>query len=374
MEEHFIELFKKYINKTISPMEVEELKRFVSASEQNKEIFRTFLKLHKTHIQISMMKEMDKEESWRRVMNRMAKLHRKRIAMWAASIAAVLVLGIVIANKYFLTDSQQDVTMASVMKTEAQDRAIITLNNEEGVQLDSKQSTHMKVGNIYCENKNGKLVFFGQSSQPIYNKLQVLDGSTYKVALSDGTEICLASNSEIIFPVGGDKRNVKLKGEALFDVKHDESRPFTIDCGNGVKVTVLGTRFNVSAHANKPIIVTVESGKVGVVFDGKTTFLNSGEQSTFAHGMESGISQVDANLYTSWASGVYEFNDAPMSVIAHQLSLWYGVKFEFSDPRLQDRKFTGALLRNKNLGFTLGLLKEVSNLNFKINGNTIVIE
>lgn len=374
MEEHFVELFRKYINKTISPTEVEELKDFVSISEHNKDVFRTFLKLHKTNIQISIMERIDQEESWNKMMRHMTRLHHKRIAMWAASIAAVLALGFFMTNRDFLPTSQPEVTMASMMQTEAQDRAVITLNNGDGIQLDSKLSTKMKEGTIHCENKNGKLVYFGQSSQPIYNKLQVMEGSTYKVALSDGTEISLASNSELTFPVGGDKRNVKLKGEALFDVKHDESRPFTVDCGNGVKVTVLGTRFNISTQTNEPTVVTVENGKVGVTFADKTTYLNGGEQSTFGNNQESIVSQVDAKLYTSWASGIYEFNDVPMSVIAHQLSLWYGVKFEFANSRLQDRKFTGALLRNKKLGFTLGLLKEVSNLNFKMNGNTIIIE
>ncbi len=374
MEEHFVELFRKYINKTISPTEVEELKDFVATSEHNKDVFRTLLKLHKANLQISMMEQMDKEESWNKMMKRMTRLRHKRVAKWAASIAAVIALGFIMTNRLFHATPQPEVTMASIMQAEAQDHAVITLNNGDGIQLDSKQSTQMREGTIHCENKNGKLMYFGRSSQIIYNKLQVMEGSTYQLALSDGTEICLASNSEIIFPVGGDKRNVKLKGEALFKVKHDESRPFTVDCGNGVKVTVLGTTFNVSAPSNEPTVVTVESGKVGVTFAGNTTYLNGGEQSTFGNNQESIVSQVDAKLYTSWASGIYEFNDVSMSVIAHQLSLWYGVKFEFANTRLQERKFTGALLRNKKLGFTLDLLKEVSNLDFKINGNTIVIE
>lgn len=373
MEERIIQLFNKYINKTISQTEIAELKEFVSESEHNKEIFLVFLKLHKAEIQYHFTTQINKEESWERIIYRIN--HKRRyIPLWVASIAAILILGFFITYTYLPSKQQTEKPIAAIMQTEVQDRAIITLNNGNTIELNGKESSQLKEENIYFDNKNGSIVFGGQSKKPIYNKLQVMEGSTYKLTLCDGTKICLASGSELIFPVGGDKRNVKLRGEALFEVKHDATHPFTVDCENGTKVTVLGTKFNVCSRKQEPVTVTVESGKVGVFFNSKTIFLNGGEQATFDNHIESTVLKVDANLYTSWASGIYEFNDVPMKMIAHQLSLWYGVEFEFSNAELQERKFTGALLRNKNLGFTLGLLKEVSNIDFEMKDNKIIIK
>jgi transmembrane sensor len=53
-----------------------------------------------------------------------------------------------------------------------------------------------------------------------------------------------------------------LKGEAFFKVSADKSRPFIISI-NDVKVTVVGTAFNVKGDG-KGTIVIVESGIVKV--------------------------------------------------------------------------------------------------------------
>ncbi len=376
METRIISLLKKYIERTVSPEEVEEIKSFMQQSDRNSDIVHTFISLHKTEIQADFLSFINKDEAWNRVRMRMAARKRKRVAMWAAAVAASVIVILSATMIYFHQFDQTPTTLTAVMQADAQNRAVITLTDGEGIELDGKQASQLKDahGNVVCENKNGKIVYYKPSPRPIYNKVCVMEGSTYKIALSDGTEITLASGSEIVYPIGGTKRDVKLKGEALFDVHHDDQRPFTVACANGTKVTVLGTKFNVSAQAGKPVAVTVESGKVGVTADGKTLFLTNGEHAVFGNGAEPQPQKVDAKLYTSWASGIYEFNDVPMSVIVNQLSLWYGVEFEFASPHVKERKFTGALLRDEKLGYTLGLLKEVSNLKFSMNGEKIVIE
>lgn len=86
------------------------------------------------------------------------------------------------------------------------------------------------------------------------------------------------------------------------------------------------------------------------------------------------IATVDAKQYTSWASGIYEFDNVPLDVIVKKLSLWYGIDFKFASEQLKQRTFTGVLLRDKNLNYSLSLLKDVSNLNFKTDGECIIIE
>ena len=286
MEERIINLLTKYIERKISSDELEEIKTFVIASPKNRELVRTFIQLHKTEIQADFLSCINKDEGWNNVKTRLAARKRKRTIRWTTAIAAAAIIILSATLIYFRNFNKPAMTMTAMMQTEAQNRAVITLNTGEDIAVDGSKTQQMQVGNgkIRCENSNGKLVYYGHTDQAIYNKVNVLEGSTYKIALSDGTDLTLASGSEAVYPIGGNKRDVKLKGEALFDVTHDEQKPFTVECANGVKVTVLGTRFNISAQAGKPVVVTVESGRVGVSHKGNTVYLNSGEQATFVNG------------------------------------------------------------------------------------------
>lgn len=376
MEERIILLLKKYIDRSISAEEVHELKVFINSSENNRTLVETFLQLHKTEMQADFISTIDKTEGWNRVAERLAARKRRRIALWAAAAAAVVVIAFSATWTFIGNTEKPELTMTAMMQTEAQNRAVITLAEGEGIEVDGEKATQLKDknGKVVCENKNGRIVYYSHIPQPLYNKVSVKEGSTYQITLSDGTNITLASGSEIVYPIGGNRHDVKLKGEALFDVAHNEHSPFTVATENGTKVTVLGTKFNVRAKQGHPVTVTVETGCVGVNRSETTIYLGNNEQASFGNGIEPRVDKADAKLYTSWASGIYEFNDVPMSVIVHQLSLWYGVEFEFASARVKERKFTGALLRDEKLGYTLSLLKEVSNLKFSLDNNKIVIE
>jgi transmembrane sensor len=81
--------------------------------------------------------------------------------------------------------------------------------------------------------------------------------------LPDGSVIYLAPNSSFEYPekFEDDARNVKLKGEAFFEITKDASRPFTIVLDNA-EVRVLGTSFNIKAFEKEKTEVIVETGKV----------------------------------------------------------------------------------------------------------------
>ncbi|HVK49878.1 MAG TPA: FecR domain-containing protein, partial [Pseudobacter sp.] len=85
--------------------------------------------------------------------------------------------------------------------------------------------------------------------------------------LPDGSVITLNKNSTISYAAAfkGDKRNVKLSGEAFFQVKPDISKPFIVTI-NDVTITVLGTSFNVKSINGKTEVI-VESGLVKVEHD-----------------------------------------------------------------------------------------------------------
>ncbi|MGY0037214.1 FecR family protein [Pedobacter sp. NJ-S-72] len=111
------------------------------------------------------------------------------------------------------------------------------------------------------------LYFIQQNYLPLKNSQPgiVLSASVFSsgdairktVILTDGTVITLNKNSEIklIENFNPVKRELWLKGEAFFEVKHDAGHPFTVHTSmNDIKV--LGTSFNVKAYAQSPVIET----------------------------------------------------------------------------------------------------------------------
>ena len=73
-------------------------------------------------------------------------------------------------------------------------------------------------------------------------------GEVKKIVLTDGSNVWLNNYSLLlaIEPFQGETRNVRLIGEAYFEVKHNAEKPFIVETGN-LKTEVLGTSFNINA-------------------------------------------------------------------------------------------------------------------------------
>lgn len=73
---------------------------------------------------------------------------------------------------------------------------------------------------------------------------------TSNFTMEDGTVITLNKNSRLSYSdkYGKSSRDVKLEGEAYFEVAKDSGKPFQVEM-NGASITVLGTHFNIKADA-----------------------------------------------------------------------------------------------------------------------------
>lgn len=83
--------------------------------------------------------------------------------------------------------------------------------------------------------------------------------------LTDSSRISLYPGSSIQYQVNltGPRREVKLKGEAFFQVAKNPTRPFLVYTDQLV-TTVLGTSFHVKAYVGRPNEVAVHEGRVSV--------------------------------------------------------------------------------------------------------------
>lgn len=91
-------------------------------------------------------------------------------------------------------------------------------------------------------------------------------GQRVQITLSDGSTVWLNSGARLEYPAvfRPDSRQVKLSGEALFEVRHDSGRPFRVETFAS-HISVLGTEFNVVAdEAHNRFSTTLLEGRVRV--------------------------------------------------------------------------------------------------------------
>ena len=101
------------------------------------------------------------------------------------------------------------------------------------------------------------------SDPVVYICVEATD-STNVFYLPDSTRIWLNKNSSLLYPEKfiGAIRNVKLTGEAFFEVVSDTTHPFIVYAGN-TQVKVLGTSFNIKAYQDQnEVEVIVVEGRV----------------------------------------------------------------------------------------------------------------
>jgi len=107
------------------------------------------------------------------------------------------------------------------------------------------------------------------SSWFIYQSLKfekvIAGNEVIQRSLPDGSQINLNKNSKLVYPRKfNENRNLRLEGEAFFEVVSDKANPFIVRSGD-ILVEVVGTSFNVSARKNVGLVqVVVETGTVAV--------------------------------------------------------------------------------------------------------------
>jgi transmembrane sensor len=173
-------------------------------------------------------------------------------------------------------------------------------------------------------------------------------GERKNLQLADGSEIQLNTDSKISVTLERQRRTVRLeKGEALFDVASDPSRPFHVMIGDQ-HVQVVGTAFNIIRH-DGDVAVTVVSGVVQVsrasAPAGDTQVrLTRGDQFVRHDGdREYRLTKVDPAVATAWREGRLVFEDTPLSEVVSNLNRYFPKIIHIEDKSIEHLRFTGIL-------------------------------
>lgn len=359
-----------------------ELETWRKAEPYNEELFNYYQSLftRKNHIQLWESVNFSHEKCERVFRSR--RVMRKRLSAYAR-YAAVLLPIVVGACWFLLRDMKHSVSepvpiMAKADYAPGKQKARLRLENGEVVVLSDSSMAIASHQNIQVEN-GGVLEYAGadqsEKFKADYHTLVVDRGAEFQLVLPDGTKVWLNSDSELKYPniFNEDTRQVYLKGEAYFEVKHAATHPFIVHAGE-CAIKVLGTSFNISSYEDTPaVITTLIHGKVNYSAGINNGELTPGEQCVYDRsGKTVKVHKVDVNQSISWKNGLFVFDHTRMEDLAKQISRWYNVNVVFPDESARQISFTGAMERYKPVSYLIQLLNETNTVDCKLEGGMLV--
>ena len=319
-------LFSKYLQSVCSPEEFHQVMEWM-VKPGHEQILDTMMK---SSWDDTINQDMEKPENprlWEKIRQAVeqrelaAAERRLRIYRWVSRAAAVLIVGLIASNLFFM-----------------------------------RRSDHPE-------------------TQPLVQTMTVPNGARTHFTLPDGSEVWLNSGSTLTWSSDfASARLIQLEGEAYFEVAKT-GIPFHVNTSLG-QVEVTGTAFNVkSLEGERRFETTVEEGSVNVYcnFVPKIAGLKAGQQARLVDGNWE-LSRVETEIFTSWKEGRIIFRKEYLPDVAKRLERWYHVTIQLdNDPRLSKIHYTGTL-EMESFSEVLELLKVTASINYTYNDKTKVIK
>lgn len=211
----------------------------------------------------------------------------------------------------------------------------------------------------------------------VVNRLVTADGSKGEFVLPDGTAVWLNSNSTLEYPESfqGNERNVRLEGEAYFEVKRDETKPFCVDAGD-MKIEVLGTRFMVQNYNRKSDVETIlVDGKVKVIGSclKDEVILSPGQRISHSKQTnETKLETVDTSDYMSWIYDKLSFDNDRLSDIITNMERWYGIDIKCPEVFARSTRMSFTI-RGESVDEILKAMKLIVPIQYKWEKDTLYI-
>ncbi|QIL41869.1 DUF4974 domain-containing protein [Pedobacter sp. HDW13] len=258
--------------------------------------------------------------------------------------------------------------------------ATLKMSNGQEINLDTlaNKSITTTYGIQITKSSGDRIVYTRVSAVADTNSyLQTITtplGGKYKITLADGTQVVLNSGSTLTFPIGFNQaeRRVSLTGEAYFEVSKDAEHPFIVSAGRE-RITVLGTKFNISSYPDDDFISTaLLEGKVNCL-DVKTNanlILHPGEAALIQNNQLS-KSAVDVSNMAAWQQGFFAFENEELAVIMKRLSRWYQLNVDYTS--IPEKRIYARIAMQENLATVLDMLSTTSGIKFKIEGRRVTV-
>lgn len=200
------------------------------------------------------------------------------------------------------------------------------------------------------------------------------------ITLPDGTQVALGAASTLTTHFSRSQRRIELsKGEAFFQVVHDNNRPFVVAVGD-VSVRDIGTAFDVRRTGDR-VSIAVTQGRVQIADSNQAP----GHQQRGALEVSAGqlvsydpntssmtIGSIESEQATAWRNDRLEFIDEPLSVVIANLNRYSTRELHIADADLGKLSYTGTI-RTDAIDSWLGALPQVFPLRVSTGGNQVIL-
>lgn len=335
------------------------------------------------HNQETVQEDFEKEKSliWKNIQEnkipiRASRLNYNKWTGIAATIAVILTASIL----FFAKETKNEMVTATVKSDiikPGKYTATLTLANGKRISLSEATNGELanEAGVTINKTADGKLIYEIQDQAGATNKINTIStdkGETYQLRLPDGTNIWLNAESSLTYTttlINGGVRNVKLKGEAYFEVAKDKRHPFVVETSKQ-KVEVLGTHFNVNAYADETMTkTTLLEGSVRL---NHTTLLKPDEQASLTPSGKISVEQVDVAEAIAWKNGKFIFNSEDITSVMRKLSRWYNVDVVYKNAP-PGNTFTGVMNRDDDISKILNKINYTGGVHLRLDGRRILV-
>lgn len=358
-EEFYKDLVIRFLSDRITPEEKRKLEDWLGQSSDNHEYYKNMKETWEITTLLQDSSRFNSELAWQKTASKIKtgeknNDNKKMNVFFVLRIAAVFLLAFFlggIASYYFIADSTRELA-----------------------------------GNI--------------------NEVETPLGSRSKVFLPDGTSVWLNAGSKISYSqnYNATDRQVKLQGEAYFDVETNPGKPFVVQTSE-MNVTAYGTQFNVKAYPNEPTITaTLVEGNIKIkgndniskefevvlkpnqtltyvkekYADTKTETGNKENKTTQPSKIQQKKSivvdkDVKTDLYTSWKDDKWIIEGEKLDELVVKLERRFDVKFIYKSESLKKYTISG-IIRKETLEQVLDILKLTAPLKYTIKEGIVTLE
>lgn len=196
----------------------------------------------------------------------------------------------------------------------------------------------------------------------VQQELFVPAGQRARITLPDGTIAWVNAGSSLQYPSAfGPERNVRLSGEAFFEVAHNPDQPFIVSTDH-MNIKALGTQFNVYSYPKaEETHATLVEGSVKVYLPQKEEegIILSPYQQAFCKDGDFRLENSVDRDELLWKEGIYSFKKQRLEEIIKKLELYYDVEIIVKDPSILNYEYTGKFRQRDGVLEILRIIQKI---------------
>lgn len=199
-----------------------------------------------------------------------------------------------------------------------------------------------------------------------------------EVVLPDSSVVTLNHGSRLSYSTNYNKssRDVKLEGEACFQVARNEHVPFVVKIRQ-IDIKVLGTVFNVSAYGEEEEVVTsLISGSVEIKknMDNKHYHLTPNTSAVYNKNTKDiQLEPFEKEYAIGWTEGKLFFKKKSFGNICKSLERKFNCKITIEKADLEHKIFTGKFINNETLPQIFNIIRINVPFQYAIVDNQVTI-